>query len=239
MENTEQQQVQTMKKLPSFSDLFNGAKQLVMKRKELFFTLAALPSLIQLVGVIILATMPALAPLTFLLMLVSIVLTFFVTIAMVKAVANETMTDWKKAFNESKSLFWPYFLASILVGIVILIGFVLFIIPGIYLSIALGFYYFTLILENKRGWDSAQASKDLVKGYWWAVFGRILLFAIVIAVIAGILGGIVEILDSEILSGVLSALINIVVTPFGVAFSYLIYKSLKSAKGSSMSAPQS
>ncbi len=226
-----EQTSQTMKKLPSFSELLTSAKDMVMKRKELFFLLAALPAIIQLIGVVLLAVMPALAPLSILLMIASIIVTLLVTISMVKSVADEGITDWKKVLTESKALFLPYLLTSILVVIVIMVGFVLFILPGIFLSIALGFYNYALILENKRGWDSAQRSKELVKGYWWAIFGRMFLFGLVIALLAAIFAGIIGVMQSEVLNAIASAIINIIVTPIAVAYSYLIYKSLQSIKG--------
>ncbi len=52
------------------------------------------------------------------------------------------------------------------------------IVPGIILSLALIFSSFALVLENRRGLDALMQSRAYAKGYWWAIFGRYLLFGL-------------------------------------------------------------
>lgn len=62
-------------------------------------------------------------------------------------------------------------LAGILIYIMTVIGFILFILPGIYLSIA---YIFTLPLIADKGmdvWDAMELSRKVVTKHWFKIFG--------------------------------------------------------------------
>lgn len=63
----------------------------------------------------------------------------------------------------------PLFLISILMFLVIIGGFVLFIIPGIILSLTLGFAQYALILEQQKGMSALVRSRELLRGRIWAV----------------------------------------------------------------------
>jgi hypothetical protein len=76
-------------------------------------------------------------------------------------------------------------LAGILIYIMTVIGFILFIIPGIYLSIA---YIFTLPLIVDKGmdvWDAMELSRKTVTRHWFKIFG--LFFLLSLFMVLGIL----------------------------------------------------
>lgn len=50
-------------------------------------------------------------------------------------------------------------------------------------------------------------------------------------ILAGILTGIADVTGSDIAVQVVSAVINVFITPLVIAYSYFLYKSLKSMKG--------
>lgn len=92
---------------------------------------------------------------------------------------------------EFKSIFNYYHLmgklalAGILIYVMTIIGFVLLILPGIYLSIA---YVFTLPLIADKGmdvWEAMELSRKTVTRHWFKVFG--LLFLLGLIFIAGIM----------------------------------------------------
>ena len=92
---------------------------------------------------------------------------------------------------EFKSIFNYYHLmgklalAGILIYVMTIIGFVLLILPGIYLSIA---YVFTLPLIADKGmdvWEAMELSRKTVTKHWFKVFG--LLFLLGLIFIAGIM----------------------------------------------------
>jgi len=113
---------------------------------------------------------------------------------------------------------WPYLGSyawiSFLVGLVVVGGFILFIIPGIIFLVWFCFSTFILVFEGKKGTQALKRSKALVQGYWWSVVGRFLLVALVAAVISWI--------------PFLGSLINLFFTmPFMMIYAYLIYEDLK------------
>jgi len=89
---------------------------------------------------------------------------------------------------EFKSIFNYYHmtgklaLAAILIYIMTIIGFILLVLPGIYLSIA---YIFTLPLIADKGmdvWEAMELSRKTVTKHWFKVFGLMLLLTIIMGV---------------------------------------------------------
>lgn len=79
--------------------------------------------------------------------------------------------------NESP---WPsvgeYFgtlAVSILYGIVVMIGFMLFIVPGIWLAIIYSFSVPVFLNEKLGVFESMKRSSELVKNRWWPAFARV------------------------------------------------------------------
>jgi len=72
-------------------------------------------------------------------------------------------------------------LASILIYILTVVGFIFFILPGIYLSIA---YVFVLPLIADKGlevWEAMELSRKAVTKNWFKIFGLMLLLSLVFA----------------------------------------------------------
>lgn len=235
MEQQMDQQPTTMA-LPSVGDLFNRSKELVMKRKAFFFTLAVLPAAINLLGGLLVAISPALILVLPITIIASAILGVYATVGMIKGLADESLTEWKAGLSAAKGYFWVIFFTALIIGIVVTIGFVLLVIPGVYLAIAVSFYTYTLVLEDKKYWSAAQASMDLVKGHWWGVFGRLFAFGILVALFVMILSGLGA-LGGEIVGSIVSAIASILVTPISLAYSYLLYMGLKGLKASMPQAP--
>ncbi len=79
-------------------------------------------------------------------------------------------------------------LAGLLIYIMTIIGFVLLILPGIYLSIA---YVFTLPLIADKGmgvWDAMELSRKAVTKHWFKVFGLFFLLSLIMTLGALVLG---------------------------------------------------
>lgn len=95
---------------------------------------------------------------------------------------------------EFKSIFNYYHLmgklalAGIIIYIMTIIGFVLLVLPGIYLSIA---YVFTLPLIADKGmdvWEAMELSRKAVTQHWFKVFGLFLLLSIMMGLGALVFG---------------------------------------------------
>lgn len=74
---------------------------------------------------------------------------------------------------------------SLLSGLLVFLGSLACLIPGIYLGIIYIFASQAVIIENRSGMDALKRSNNLVSGYFWRVLGILFL----IGLIAGIAGG--------------------------------------------------
>jgi len=95
-----------------------------------------------------------------------------------KKILNGEETEFADFFS-GFTYFLPLFLASLVTGIFVFVGLLLFIIPGIYLSVA---YFLTpqLIINRKiEFFDAMELSRKLVTKHWFGFFG----FSLVITII--------------------------------------------------------
>lgn len=142
----------------------------------------------------------------------------------------------KFAGQKIGSLLW----VALLTMIVILIGFLLLVIPGIYLSIALIVVVPCLMLEDARGLKALRRSRELVKGRWWRTFGIVILglfvIPIVLQTILGIIFGLTLFanIDSVTMRLFVEHTINVigsvVTTPFQAAVLTVLYFDLRVRK---------
>jgi hypothetical protein len=120
----------------------------------------------------------------------------------------------KQVFTTAKPHLWPFFWVSFLSGIAVMVGVVLFVIPGIIFGIWFSLALYVFVFEGTKGTSALKRSKVMVKGYWWPVFGR---FA-VIMIASGLISSI----------KFFGPIINLLfVAPFSIIYGYLIYKDLK------------
>ena len=74
------------------------------------------------------------------------------------------------------TLFEPYSMAVPLIAMYILelllttLGFILFLLPGIYLSVAYAFAPILMIEKDMGVWESLETSRKTVTAYWWRFF---------------------------------------------------------------------
>lgn len=93
-------------------------------------------------------------------------------LALLRLVDGKPVGDLKAEAALAWPLLLPLVVVGLLQGLVVLGGFVLLIIPGIYLAILLGYAQIIFVDQGVRGWQALAASRDLVRGRWWAVFWR-------------------------------------------------------------------
>lgn len=122
-----------------------------------------------------------------LLSLAILIFTVWVTIRLTDRVLRLTADKKPQtAAEESKtgtSLFFPYFWVKILVGLITFGGFVLLIIPGIYLTVLLSMSDILVLDQGKRGFQAIAGSRELIRGRWWPTFGRSLAAAVLFGIL--------------------------------------------------------
>lgn len=149
-------------------------------------------------------------------------------------------------FGESLDVAWrrfPVMFGSfVLFVIAFIVGLVLFVVPGVYLMIALGFVLFAAILERKGVVESLLYSHLLVKGHWWRTAALLVIIGVVAVVLylaLGIVFGIAMTIGGggvNLVPGaplpwyfdfVVTPLISSVVVPLTCALFIAVYADLK------------
>ncbi len=80
-------------------------------------------------------------------------------------------------FLDGFKLFAPLFLVAIVIWIVVFFGFLLFVLPGIYLSVSYVFAMHFVIFEKLDFWEAMEASRKLVSREWFSIFGFVIVLA--------------------------------------------------------------
>lgn len=89
------------------------------------------------------------------------------------------------AYGQQAKNIFTYFFATIIMTIIVLVGLLFFIIPGVYLGIRLQFYQAFIVEENAGIIDSLRRSWEVTKGQAWPLFilGLLMLGIILLGII--------------------------------------------------------
>lgn len=110
-------------------------------------------------------------------------LTGFLMVVVGKAVLGQAI-GFGEAWNELKPRLLPLLGLTIVVTILVAIGTLLLIIPGIWAYVVLSLATPALVLERGRIGQSMGRSRALMRGSWWRVFG-VLIVAMIITFVIG------------------------------------------------------
>lgn len=133
-------------------------------------------------------------------------------------------------FKETKKYFWRYLWTSLLVGLITVALMIFFLIPGIIVAVLYSMALFVLIFEKGRTFSSIEKSYDLVKKYWWPVFGRFMLLSLIAFVLVSITSIPMNFL-SDTAKEVYSIIFNLIwalLTPYFLVYTYFMYRDLAS-----------
>lgn len=159
----------------------------------------------------------------FLIILTTIFMSILGSASLISAV-KEAPKDWgvKDALKEGWSKYWPFFLVSLLTGLIIGLGFLFLIVPGIIFAVWFAFPTYVVICEDKRGFKALSRSRELVKGHWWSVAKRVFAIMIITFPLS---------MSAQFIPYLGQLAFIILFPPFSVIYSYLIYQNLKEMKG--------
>lgn len=94
--------------------------------------------------------------------------------ALTRAVSDRYLGEpatFGKSYRALLPLLGPYLGTTLLVGLVVGVGLVLCVIPGIYFFTLFAFVPMVMVLEGKGGNDAMSRSKELSAGHRWRIFG--------------------------------------------------------------------
>jgi hypothetical protein len=147
-------------------------------------------------------------------------------------------TEWKPslafAARRLHSILWVTFLGALAAGL----GFLLCVIPGVYLWTGFAVAVPALLTEDQRGSKALGRSRRLVRGFWWRTFAIVLLgyilSGIISAVLGGVVGGVTFANPGDLTAGVLAIVSGtisaVITTPFVAAFTTVLYFDLRVRK---------
>jgi hypothetical protein len=94
-----------------------------------------------------------------------------------KGKGNFTISD---IWQEIKKLFWPVFGGQFVAGLIIIVGTVFLILPGIYLAVVLSLVFAILVFEEDSIGSALSRSFDIMKGKWWTAFGAYIVMGLIV-----------------------------------------------------------
>jgi hypothetical protein len=148
-----------------------------------------------------------------------------ITIKFTSDMLERGQANLQTSFNFTLTKLLPLLAASIITGILIVLGFIALVIPGIILALMFSLVYPAIMLEDTGVFGSLSRSRVLVSNRWLKTFGLLLLLGIIVAIVNGIFVLIASPFGvvSPLISGILTALITPV---FAIAIT-LYYYSMK------------
>lgn len=162
-----------------------------------------------------------------LLLLLVVGFIFYVAVSIISQVgAMNIIKDNNKdvkifeAFKAARPQASDFFATTLLAGLFIILGIFLFIIPGIIMMVFYSFVAWVVIVEGFTDMKALRRSKDLVKGNFWQVAIRLILPSVIVYFLS--------------FMPVIGGLISFAASPFLIAYSYNLYKSLVDLKVQSL-----
>lgn len=114
-------------------------------------------------------------------------------------------------------------LVAILAGLAIGIGFVLLIVPGLFLMTIWAVVAPAVVIEN-RGLDAFGRSQELVKGNGWQVFA-VIVIVFLLTFVVGIVGAAIGAAGGDVLRALVSFVVTVLVAPLAaLAVSVLFFQ---------------
>jgi hypothetical protein len=122
--------------------------------------------------------------------------------------------------------------ASLLAGLGIVVGFVLLIVPGLFLLTIWALIAPVVVLERAPAMDSFGRSRALVRGNGWRVFGVLLvLFVLQLLLVSAVQAAFGSISDSFVLYGLADLIVRGLIAPLSALGVAVMYFELKAAHG--------
>jgi hypothetical protein len=169
----------------------------------------------------------------------SLIFTLWAAMALAKnlgaIIAKQPLLAYKESFSITSHLLWPIIYTTLLVGLIVAGGTVLFIIPGIIFAVWYCFTYYNVLFEEKRGIAALVASKSMVAGRWWQILWRLVapavFYGLILLILSSALTYIAGILFNDFtyiaVNGLANSLISVVISPLTALTTLILYFSAK------------
>lgn len=150
------------------------------------------------------------------------------------------------ALRRGLSVLGPVVWVTFLWGLLTIGGFILLVIPGIYIALAGSFAPMLVALSLGKGWGALKESMRLVRAAgWWRTFGAVFVINLVAAAVllipAGIFGAIAAAIDTtaaSVISGIVQGIVQAIAMSWSALATTLIFFSWKSRIGEAWVRPE-
>jgi hypothetical protein len=120
---------------------------------------------------------------------------------------------------------------SFLGALLVLVGVIFFIIPGIYIGVRFVVAAQATVLERQSVTDSLRRSWNLVEGNWWRVFGIVLVVAILVILLEALVSRLVgTVVGTALGTGLSTVVVGTVIQPIQSIALTLLYYDLRIRK---------
>jgi hypothetical protein len=155
------------------------------------------------------------------------------------AVATElagAAASFRQSFRFGLARFGSLLLVSTLVCLAMLAGFIVLVIPGIFIGVQLAVSLPVLVVEGRRGSQALSRSWSLVSGQWWHSFGTIVLAWLLLGIVSTVIRGIVHAITVRlgtagwVVQALPVAVATMLLLPYGAAVMVQLYIDLRARK---------
>lgn len=220
------------------SSLFREAYEITKRKQRTLYSLALITLLIWIPFVLIVGMFTgggyvlagsnglfAGGAVSIIMLILFFVLCLRLEIAMYEAIIeNHTVSS---AFQASQGKILRFFGTSLLSGLIVGLGFVLLVIPGVVFSVWYAFAQLIVLRENLSGMDALRQSKGYVKGRWMAVAARLAAVVLLVWVVVGVLNLVLRAFFDKSAAKTVSDVVSFLLVPFIQVYIYLLYKNLR------------
>jgi hypothetical protein len=148
-------------------------------------------------------------------------------VRIVQAMGQGRVPALGEAVRAALPVFVPAAVVVLLFSIGVGLGFLVLVLPGVWLAVRWYFGPQAVVADGLRGADALRRSSEIVEGQWWATFGRLVVISIVGLlvglVVGGLLGAIGEAADSPALYVAGQVLSQAAATSFGALAGTLLF----------------
>ena len=144
--------------------------------------------------------------------------------------------DWRGAARFGLQNIWPILAATIVFGVMMVVGFIVLIVPLIILLVSFNWFDAVLMIERTGPMQSLGRSWRLVSGERWRIFLAGLVFLIIMVIVFGIIGVILFLLaglfgaSADFAAYLSRQITNLLSLPLLAAFSTVVYLDLRVRK---------
>jgi hypothetical protein len=214
--------------LRSLGSLFCDTWKLYKERWQVLVEIILLPVLVTILGYVLVGLGSPFSILGGVITLIGWILFIFSVLPVIFSIHNTAGVD--ASYRATIGWFWPFVWVVILELLAVLGGSIMLIIPGIWLACALSFTAYVFVIEHRRGIDALRQSKDYIKGYWWAVAGRVILLGLIFLAATVIIEIPVTVLAGNAMRILVTMVMTLFFVPFSAIYSYTIFGNLRELK---------